>query len=60
MQIWNDTGAGGGKPGSIWTINSMNLIAFAPGHEPPTEQFFELSAPRFFIDGVNSPPRIEK
>jgi hypothetical protein len=60
VQIWDDTGAGGGKPGSIWAINSMSLLAFVPGHDAPSDQFYDLSAPKFFIDGVNSPPRTEK
>ena len=60
VRVWDDTGAGGGKAGSVWAINSMRLIAFAAGHEAPAEQFYELAAPRFFIEGVNSPPKIEK
>lgn len=61
VQIWNDTGAGGGKPGSIWVVNSMGLLAFTAGHDAPSDQFFDLSAPKFFVDGgVNSPPRVEK
>ena len=49
-KVWDDTGAGGGKPGSIWTINNMDMIAVVPGHDAPKEQFFELKSQRFFID----------
>jgi len=47
LKIWDDTGSLGGKPGSIWTINSLGLIAVVPGHEPPTEQFFDINAAKF-------------
>lgn len=49
-KVWDDTGAGGGKPGSIWTINSMDMIAVVPGHDPPTETFYDLASNRFFLD----------
>jgi len=49
-QIWNDTGAGGGKPGSMWTINSLDMMVIKQGHEPPTEVFYELNAARFFLE----------
>ena len=51
-KIWDDSGAGGGKPGSMWTINSMDMIAVVPGHEPPTEDFYDLNSARFFLEGV--------
>ena len=49
MKIWDDSGAGGGKPGSIWTINSMDMVCFVAGHEPPTEPGYELKSMRFFM-----------
>ncbi len=56
-KVWDDTGAGGGKPGSIWTINSMDMLAVVPGHEPPTETFFDLNSNRFFLDNTQLPKR---
>ena len=50
-KIWDDTGAGGGKPGSIWTVNSMDMVAAVPGHEPPpsSDPGYEFISPRFYI-----------
>lgn len=56
-KIWDDTGAGGGKPGSIWTINSMDMIAVVPGHDPPTDIFYDLNANRFFLDHMDVPKK---
>lgn len=50
VQIWDDTGSGGGKPGSMWIINSMQMVAVVAGHEPPKEAFFELRHRRFMLD----------
>lgn len=49
IQVWNDTGAGGGRPGSIWIINSMDHITVVAGHEAPKETFYELASNRFFM-----------
>jgi hypothetical protein len=49
-KIWDDTGAGGGKPGSIWTVNSMDMIAVVPGHEAPKDEFYLFRDHRFFMD----------
>lgn len=56
VKIWDDTGAGGGRPGSAWIINSFNMIAVIPGHSAPTEMFYDLNSNRFFIDGNHLPP----
>lgn len=48
-KIWDDHGAGGGKPGSVWSINAMDLVAFVAGHEAPKETFYDLKSGRFFI-----------
>jgi hypothetical protein len=50
VKVWDDTGAGGGRPGSIWTINTMNMIAVVPGHDAPKETFYDLSDTRFLIE----------
>ena len=31
IKLWDDTGAGGGRPGSAWIINDLNMIAIVPG-----------------------------
>lgn len=49
QKIWDDSGAGGGKPGSIWTINSMDMFYVVPGHDSPAEPAYELKSPRFFM-----------
>jgi hypothetical protein len=49
VQVWNDTGAGGGRPGSIWIINSMDHITVVAGHDAPKETFYELASNRFFM-----------
>ena len=58
FKVWDDTGAGGGKPGSIWTINSMDMVAIVAGHEPPQETFFELNTNRFYIDADKLPKNL--
>ena len=49
-QIWNDIGAGGGKPGSMWTINSLNMVAIVTGHDAPKDVYYELRSKRFMVD----------
>lgn len=51
VKIWDDSGAGGGKPGSIWVINTLGMTAIGDGLNKPTgETFYELSTSRFFMD----------
>jgi hypothetical protein len=52
VKLWDDSGAGGGKPGSIWLINSYDMIAVVAGHDAPREDFYELHSSRFFLDQV--------
>ena len=52
--IWEDSGAGG-KKGSVWAINSLNLMGVTPGHEKPAGAFFELWSKRFMaIEAVRT------
>ena len=51
-KIWDDSGAGGGKAGSIWAVNSMDLIVFVAGHDEPRETFYDLKSSRFFLNQV--------
>jgi hypothetical protein len=51
--IWDDSGAGG-KKGSVWAINSMQLMGVTPGHEKPQGAFFEMWSKRFMaIEAVS-------
>jgi hypothetical protein len=34
--MWRDAGAAGGRPGSVWIINSLQLICVVEGHDPPS------------------------
>jgi hypothetical protein len=40
-KIWDDSGAGGGRPGSVWIVSSLNLISVIAGHDPPTEEHYD-------------------
>lgn len=47
--IWNDSGSGG-REGSIWVFNSLNLIGFVNGHDPPRRgKAYDLKNHRFFL-----------
>lgn len=46
--VWEDSGTGG-RPGSVWSINAMNLITLAKGHDAPQEMFYDLRGDRFFL-----------
>jgi hypothetical protein len=54
QKIWDDSGSGGGKPGSVWLVNSLGLIAIVPGHNPPTETFYDVAQGRFYLGGESS------
>ena len=49
-KVWDDIGAGGGKPGSIWIINSMGMFAVSPNPEKPNDTFYEIPNKKFFLD----------
>lgn len=46
--VWNDSGSGG-REGSIWTNNSLQLIGFVNGHDPPRRKPMDLKNHRFFL-----------
>jgi hypothetical protein len=54
VKVWDDIGAGGGKPGSIWIVNSMDMIAVVQGHDPPRDIGYELNASTFSLEGIKS------
>jgi hypothetical protein len=47
-RLWDDAGAGG-RSGSIWRVNNMNLTRCTVGHEPPTDACYELKSYRFLL-----------
>ena len=46
VKIWNDSGTSG-RPGSLWRVNSMGLMAACVGHDSPPGPFYELRADVF-------------
>jgi hypothetical protein len=43
VKLWQDSGAmSGGRPGSMWAIGNLQLLAVVEGHEPPKGPFWEL------------------
>jgi Ca2+-binding EF-hand superfamily protein len=48
QKVWDDSGSGG-RQGSIWIFNTMNLIGFVSGSDPPSKKSFELKSRRFFL-----------
>jgi len=58
--IWNDSGSGG-REGSIWIFNSLNLLGFVNGHDPPRRKPYDLKAHRFFLrdySDIKSPNKL--
>lgn len=47
-KIWDDSGSGG-RQGSIWVFNTLNLIGFVSGSDPPRQKGFDLKSSRFFL-----------
>ena len=54
VKLWDDTGAGGGKAGSMWVINNMNMVIVVSGHSPPpSEECLEFNSGKFFLEGLD-------
>jgi hypothetical protein len=51
-KIWDDSGSGGGKPGSIWTVNSMDMMCVTAGHDRPTEVFYDINVQNLSLVGL--------
>eukprot|EP01083_Nonionella_stella_P217298 780264_1 len=47
-KVWDDSGSGG-REGSIWLFNTMNLAGFVAGHDPPARRPWDLRSRRFFL-----------
>merc|ERR1712127_552425 len=44
-KVWDDSGSGG-REGSIWLFNEMNLVGFVAGHDPPVIRPLDLKSRR--------------
>ena len=47
-KVWDDSGSGG-RQGSIWVFNSLNLVGFVSGSDPPRQKGYDLKSSRFFL-----------
>jgi hypothetical protein len=47
-KVWDDSGSGG-RQGSIWVFNTLNLVGFVSGSDPPSKKGFDLKSRRFFL-----------
>jgi len=48
QKIWDDAGSGG-RQGSIWVFNTLNLVGFVSGSDPPRQKSWDLKSRRFFL-----------
>jgi Ca2+-binding EF-hand superfamily protein len=48
QKIWDDSGSSG-RQGSIWTFNTLNLVGFLSGSDPPRRRPYDLKEQRFFL-----------
>ena len=46
--IWSDSGASG-KPGSLWAVGTLQLLAAALGNDPPVRNSWKLRETRFTL-----------
>lgn len=47
-KVWDDSGSSG-RAGSIWVFNSLYLVGFVSGTDPPRRQPHDLASRRFFM-----------
>mmetsp|Transcript_12816 Transcript_12816/g.15019 ORF Transcript_12816/g.15019 Transcript_12816/m.15019 type:complete len:373 (+) Transcript_12816:122-1240(+) len=47
-KVWDDSGSGG-REGSIWVFNTLNLVGFVAGHDPPALHPWDLKSRRFYL-----------
>jgi hypothetical protein len=47
-KIWDDSGSSG-RAGSVWVLNSLHLIGFVSGSDPPQRRPHDLKGKRFFL-----------
>jgi len=48
QKAWDDSGSGG-RQGSIWVFNTLGLVGFVSGSDPPRNKGFDLKSRRFFL-----------
>ncbi len=48
QKLWDDSGSSG-RQGSIWKFNSLNLVGFVSGSDPPARRPYDLKSRRFFL-----------
>jgi hypothetical protein len=47
-KIWDDSGATG-RAGSVWLFNTLNLVGFVSGTDPPVRKPYDIVSRRFFL-----------
>ena len=47
-KIWDDSGATG-RAGSVWLFNTLNLVGFVSGSDPPVRKPYDMISRRFFL-----------
>ena len=47
-KVWDDSGSSG-RAGSVWLFNTLNLVGFQSGTDPPRKKPFDLKSRRFFL-----------
>ena len=53
-KMWDDSGSSG-REGSIWLLNSLQLIGFVSGSDAPRRKPFDLNSKRFFLKEYSEP-----
>jgi Ca2+-binding EF-hand superfamily protein len=48
QKLWDDSGSSG-RAGSIWTFNTLHLVGFVSGSDPPRRRPYDLKSRRFFL-----------
>jgi Ca2+-binding EF-hand superfamily protein len=48
QKVWDDSGSSG-RAGSIWVFNTLNLVGFVTGSDPPRKKPYDLISRRFFM-----------
>ena len=48
LKLWDDSGSSG-RAGSIWAFNTLNLVGFVSGSDPPRRRPYDLKSRRFFL-----------
>eukprot|EP00930_Biecheleria_cincta_P036032 TRINITY_DN2473_c0_g3_i1.p1 TRINITY_DN2473_c0_g3~~TRINITY_DN2473_c0_g3_i1.p1 ORF type:complete len:3331 (+),score=578.52 TRINITY_DN2473_c0_g3_i1:683-9994(+) len=54
VQLWDDKGSGG-KPASMWLVNSLQVMWVTVGHAAPHDHFWELASDSITFDYTGTP-----